>query len=82
MNPWKQNIKLSPQELLKLFPFLEFAKEFNRYWLNSFARDGSQMIRIKYQMDEFSPLEFMDFSSDLLMKEYQFYLQNNTTSTS
>ena len=82
MNPWKEDIKMSKEELQKLFPFLENAKVFNRYWLNKIAKDGSQMIRIKYQLDEFSQVEFMDFSSVMLENEYRRYLQTNINSTS
>ena len=82
MNPWKEDIKMSKEELQKLFPFLDNANVFNRYWLNKIAKDGSQMIRIKYQLDEFSQVEFMDFSSVMLENEYRRYLQTNINSTS
>lgn len=80
---WRREINiLSEIELKKLFPFLENAVQFKRYWLPSFAKDGSKRIRIRYQLDDYSPVEYMDFSSAFLEKQYKEMMNTNINSTS
>lgn len=68
MNPWKSNNLITRQVIEFVIPFLTYC-EWKFYYQKERARDGSYLIRILYK-DEFES-SLMDYSSDMIWKEYQ-----------
>tara|TARA_R110000851_G_scaffold217797_2_gene370719 strand:+ start:2783 stop:3040 length:258 start_codon:yes stop_codon:yes gene_type:complete len=65
-----------------MFPFLENAFVWSTHYLKKKIWDGSNMVRLKYQITEHDETITSDYSEGFLEVEYHKILQNNINSNS
>ena len=66
-----QTFKLDDHTMYQLFPFLKEAYSWKRYYLKRKIWDGSQVVRVKYQMSENDEVLFSDYSEGFLKAEHK-----------